>query len=189
MADLDLGDERRENSGRVEAMPSPMSTWTRAAATVFVIVCVAFWIFAFSPWARDMFVAPDGLDDDVFAERIERRCATARSALEELPSIRSAESPEQRAVTLIQANEVLETMVAEIAAFDSTVLSDQEVVARWLDDWQIYLDDRAVHVDRLAAGEDDRFLNSEADGIFIAERMNGFARRNDLDSCETPGDL
>ncbi len=170
-------------------MPSPMSKWTRAAATVFVIGCVAFWIFAFSPLARNLFQAPDGLQDDIYAERIERRCATARAALDDLPSVRSATSPEDRAVNLIDANTVLDEMVTEIAVFDSTVAADQDLIRKWLADWQVYLDDRTAHVERLANGDDERFLNSESDGVFIAERMNGFARRNDLDSCETPGDL
>ena len=51
------------------------------------------------------------------------------------------------------------------------------------------MEDRVTHAERLRQGEDARFLNTEADGIFIAERMNGFARVNNMDSCQVPGDL
>ena len=34
-----------------------------------------------------------------------------------------------------------------------------------------------------------RFLNTEDNGIFVHERMDGFARVNDMTSYETPGDI
>jgi len=107
--------------GRTEYIPEGMGKWSRFAAIVFVIIAVGFWLFVFSPFARDN--------------------------------------------------------------------KDQELIERWLEDWDFYLADRVAHADKLRNGDDSRFLNTERDGIFIAERMSGFARVNEFRSCLPPGDL
>ena len=109
--------------------------------------------------------------------------------LDALPSIRSAESPQERATNVDLANAALVEMTSDIAAFGTAFEDDGRLLGLWLDDWEVYMADRITHADRLRAGEDVRFLNTEADGIFIAERMNGFARVNNMDSCQVPGDL
>lgn len=178
-----------ELAGRLEVMPEKTGRAARIAATAFVLFALGFWIYAFSPWARERFVAVDGLSDFALRDRIELRCAAALDSIDELPSARSANSPTERADNLDDVNAALTAMVNDIRGFDGGTVDDQRLIGLWMDDWTIYMTDRDVHVDRLREGEDVRFLNTEADGVFIAERMNGFARRNELDSCETPGDL
>jgi len=176
------------NPGRTERIPEGSSKLPRIAATTFVVFAAGFWIFAFSPWARDMFQAVDQLADESLVDDLETRCAAALADLDALPSIRSAESPEERADNVELANAALQSMLEDIAAFPAAD-DDERLLGLWLDDWEIYMADRVAHVDKLRAGEDVRFLNTEADGIFIAERMNGFARVNNMDSCQVPGDL
>ncbi len=159
------------------------------AAIAFVVFAAGFWIFAFSPIARGLFQAVDQLEDEGLVVQIEARCVAALDALDALPSIRSAESPQERAGNLDLANAALFEMTDDIAGLGTALESDGRLIGLWLGDWDIYMADRVTHADRLRNGEDARFLNTEADGIFIAERMNGFARVNNMDSCQVPGDL
>ena len=175
--------------GRTEYIPEGMGKWSRFAAIVFVIIAVGFWLFVFSPFARDIFQAPDQIEDETYVAAIESRCAEALAIMDGLPSIRSATSPEDRAVNLDQANEALQGMRDDLAVLPGGTDKDQELIERWLQDWDFYLADRVAHADKLRNGDDSRFLNTERDGIFIAERMSGFARVNEFRSCLPPGDL
>ena len=65
----------------------------------------------------------------------------------------------------------------------------REVIDRWLDDWAVYLGDRRTHADRLRAEGDVELLLSLVDNVDVAERLTGFARVNDMESCGIPGDL
>ena len=82
-----------------------------------------------------------------------------------------------------------QNMVAALATLEGGTEADRSLISRWLDDWDILLADRVNHVERLRTEGDVRFLNTVADGIFINERMQGFARVNDFRSCLPPGDL
>lgn len=176
--------------GRVEEMPEGrMSTTTRFLATAFVVVSVAFWIFAFSPWARDLFTAPDQLEDEALVAAIDDVCAAARTDLFELPPARTATTPAERAEILVAANETLRQMRADLAMLPVDTPEDRRLVNLWLDDWDIYLGDRDTHINRLLTEGDVRFFNTVDNGVFIHERMDGFARVNNMDNCETPGDV
>ncbi len=175
--------------GRTEYIPEGMGAWSRAAAIVFVIIAVGFWLFVFSPFARDIFQAPDQIEDEAYVADIEVRCAEALATMDALPSIRSATGPEDRAVNLDQANAALQEMRDDLATLPGGTEKDRELIERWLQDWDFYLADRVAHADKLRNGDDSRFLNTERDGIFIAERMSGFARVNEFRSCLPPGDL
>ena len=175
--------------GRTERIPEGSKNLTRVAAISFIVLAVAFWIFAFSPWARQIFQAPDQLADENLVVALETRCAAALTEMGELPSIRSASSPQDRANNLELANAALDRMLIDIDNLGSTAVGDERLIGLWLGDWQIYMADRVAHVDRLRTEGDVRFLNTEADGIFIAERMSGFARVNNMRSCLPPGDL
>ena len=94
--------------------------------------------------------------------------------MDALPSVRSAESPANRADNLELANAALVRMTEDIAGFGTAFPGDGRLIGLWLGDWDIYIADRVTHVQRLRTEGDVRFLNTEADGIFIAERMNGF---------------
>lgn len=174
---------------QLEEIPEGMTRRTRVLASIFVLLSVAFWIFAFSPWARDIFQAPDQIQDEAYAGALEDRCAEAIAEIGLLPSARSAVGPEDRADNVEQINAVLQDMRRDLAEISGGTAEDRALIMRWLDDWDFYMEDRATHVDRLRNEGDVRFLNTERDGIFIAERMNGFARVNEIRSCMPPGDL
>ncbi len=177
------------NSEILEPVPEGMGTITRILAVIFILVSIAFWMFAFSPWARDIFQAPDQIADETYVANIEATCAAAVDALDALPTPRSADGPENRADIVESTNVVLVGMTENLAALEGGSDADRSLVSRWLEDWDVLIADRVSHVDRLRTEGDVRFLNTEADGIFIAERMSGFARVNEFRSCLPPGDL
>jgi len=175
--------------GRTEQIPEGMGKGTRIAATIFVIVTVAFWMFAFSPWARDMFQAPDQIEDEAYVAAIEDRCALAVAKIDTFPTPRSATGPNDRADNLERVNAALIQMRADLGNLEGGTIEDRELIQLWLADWDLYIEDRVNHVERLRTEGDVRFLNTEHDGIFIAERLNGFGRVNEIRSCLPPGDL
>ena len=181
--------EFEPDPGRTELIPEGASRIPRIAAIAFAVFAVGFWIFAFSPIARGLFQAVDQLEDEGLVLQIEARCVSALEDLDALPSIRSAETPQERAGNVLLANAALFEMTDDIAALGTAFEDDGRLIGLWLSDWDIYMEDRVTHAERLGQGEDVRFLNTEADGVFIAERMNGFARVNNMDSCQVPGDL
>ena len=191
-------DEGREKPdelrGRVETIPEGMGTKTRIAAVIFVVGATVFWIWALVIAPR-FFEAPDGIVDAQYAVEIERRCAVAIAELQVLPTSQSVETPQDRGLLVEQANDALSRMREDLEFLPGGTEEDQVLIGRWLGDWDIYLADRELHAEKLLAGEDSRFLNREvidaATGreIFVAERMSGFARRNEIRSCLPPGDL
>ncbi|MGI9605883.1 MAG: hypothetical protein ACR2P0_07060 [Acidimicrobiales bacterium] len=182
-------DDDLTHHSRVEALPDRMGMRTRVLATLFVIGAIAFWIFAFSPQARDMFVAPDGIEDEQLISQIIDRCQAALDDLDGIPPARTAETPGDRAVIVTDGTGILRSMVGDIGSFSDGSDDDHRLLNLWLADWDVYLGDRDRHVTRLLDEGDVRFLTTEENGVFINERMNGFSRRNELDVCQTPGDL
>lgn len=177
------------DTSRFEPMPQRTGPITRVLATSFVVLAIAFWAFAFSPWARDIFTAPDQLESEALVDDVENRCAAARGQIAELPAASLATSAAERAPVVAEATSHLAAMVADLRLMDPVNSDDARLLGLWLDDWNIYLTDRDAHADRLLNEGDVRFLNTEDNGVFIHERMDGFARVNNLDSCETPGDI
>ena len=175
---------------RVEPVPEgKMGTTTRVIAVIFVTACTIFWIFAFSPWARDIFQAPDQIEDEATVAALVTHCADAGVLLDDLAPASQIETPGDRAVVLVEANGILGAMRDDLATVPTSNDEDARLLRLWLADWDIYLADRDEHVNRLNTEGDVRFFNTVDNGVFIHERMDGFARVNDLGPCETPGDV
>lgn len=187
--DRDDDPDQKRAEDILEPLPEGMGMITRIFAVVFILGAIAFWIFAFSPWARQIFQAPDQIADEVYVADIEATCAATVAELDALPTPRSADGPESRANIVENSNVALVRMRTALAELEGGTAADRNLVMRWLLDWDILIGDRMTHVQRLRTEGDVRFLNTERDGIFIAERMSGFARVNEFRSCLPPGDL
>lgn len=164
--------------------------WTlgRVAAVVVVLAIVLMWIYAFSGVAAKD--PPDQLDDPAFAQAAEPVCAATVEQLDELPSARDAGSPEQRAVTVREANALLTTMVDDLEALvPDSGDRDERITGLWLDDWRTHLDDRAAYADALADGGTDAPQFTARGGRSITATIDNFAKVNDMASCTTPLDL
>lgn len=187
------------------AAPDPRR-WRRLGrwlGGLFVVGSFVFWAWAFSPWARTE--NPGRLDDRSFVGWADQRCARAQTAIDALPTARQAASRAERADQVDRATDEVEALVADIRLRAEASLSvstesdgppDTELVAAWLEDWDVYISDRRSHADRLRTADEDtpdrelRFLLLDlTEGSTYTERMDGFARLNNMDNCQVPGDV
>lgn len=173
-------------------------TWTlgRLLGFAIVVASFAFWIWAFSPWAPR--TNPDRLEDRAFTEAAESRCAAALERIAVIPSARTAESPQDRAGQVADGTDEVESMVADLRSLAADVRFDTErdILDKWFSDWDQYVADRWDHVARLTAADEDAtgrelafVLSNTVGGGIYTERLDGFARVNDMDSCLIPGDV
>ena len=170
---------------------------------LFVAGSFVFWAWAFSPWARTE--NPGRLDDRSFVGWADQRCARAQTAIDALPTARQAASRAERADQVDRATDEVEALVADIRLRAEASLSvstesdgppDTELVGAWLEDWDVYISDRRSHSERLRTASEDtpdrelRFLLLDlTEGSTYTERMDGFARLNNMDNCQVPGDV
>ena len=170
---------------------------------LFVAGSFVFWAWAFSPWARTE--NPGRLDDRSFVAWADQRCARAQAAIDALPTARQASSRAERADQVDRATDEVEALVADIrvraeaslsVSTDSEGPPDTDLVGAWLEDWDVYISDRRSHSQRLRTASEDtpdrelRFLLLDlTEGSTYTERMDGFARLNNMDNCQVPGDV
>ena len=176
----------------------------RFLAIAFVVAMIVFWVGSVvpgSPWGRSE--NPDRLVDRGFVAQAESRCAQSRALIDALPPGQDAETPQERAEQVALGTDEVEVLVADLAelarslpAGDGSGTADADLIERWLEDWELYVADRWTHVERLRAADDStpakdlRFLlSARVQGGTYTERMDGFARVNDMDSCQIPGDV
>jgi len=148
---------------------------------------IGMWFYAFllAPSGN-----PDRMEDRTWPTSAERRCAEARDAIDALPPAYQSGSPFERSDYLEKGTEILKNMVSDLGSLPGGSASDRDLAARWLEDWEVYLSDRQAHVKRLRSEGDVRpLLSALSDGSSMLERMNGFARVNDMESCLDPGDF
>lgn len=163
--------------------------WTpgRVVGIVLVLAMAGFWLWAFlwSPRGH-----PDELDDPAFTVAAETRCAAALEDLRTVPSADEAVDLDDRADQLVVTTGILSEMVADLrATAPPPAVRDGALVARWLDDWDTYIADRNIYIDRLRAGEDTIFEVTARDGDQITAPLDLFATINRMPSCQAPGDV
>ena len=185
-----------------ETADEPRWTVGKVAAVSVVLLFCGAWIWLISaqaglpvPWAPGD--NPDRLHDRVFAEAAEARCATALAAIASIPTAREAATPQDRADQVESGTLDVEAMVADLRGLASKVesVAEREILFKWFADWDQYIDDRWAHVTRLRTADEetsDRELafvvSAVVGGGIYTERLDGFARVNDMDSCLVPGD-
>ena len=196
-----------DSAGAGDETPSPglrrlrlLGKWLGG---LFVAGTFVFWAWAFSPWARTE--NPGRLDDREFVRWAGQRCAQAQTAIDALPTARQAASREERADQVDRGTDEVEALVADLrlraeASLSTTTDSggppDTVLVGAWLDDWDVHVSDRRNHSARLRSADEDtpdrelRFLLVDmTEGSTYTERMDGFARLNNMDNCQIPGDV
>ena len=170
---------------------------------LFVAGSFVFWAWAFSPWARTE--NPARLDDRTFAQWADQRCARTQTAIAALPTARQAASRAERADQVDRGTDEIEMLVADLRLRAEASLSestesdgppDVSLVRDWLADWDVYVSDRRSHSAKLRSADEDtpdrelRFLLVDmTEGSTYTERMDGFARLNNMDNCQVPGDV
>ncbi len=117
-------------------------------------------------------------------------CAAAADELDELPPAREAETPQDRAPVVDEANTILLEMVEDLRTIAPSEGSDARVTRLWLEDWDTYLGDRDAYVQALAAGEEAELLvTAREEGGQITETIDHFAEINNMEDCAVPLDV
>ena len=117
-------------------------------------------------------------------------CSQALDEISLLPLAKESRTPADRADVIAQGTQVLEKMKTNLIKLPLDSEKDKFNTVSWLSDWDTYLEDRRNHVKRLRElGDIQPLLTATDNGKSVMERMNGFARVNDLESCIDPGDF
>ena len=82
-------------------------------------------------------------------------------------------------------------MVAELRATVPAAQPNRDRLNAWLDDWDIYLQDRRDYTERLRADRFAKFYatQSERDRRQINSSLDNFAKVNTMPSCAVPEDV
>jgi hypothetical protein len=188
--------DQRADPAAEDARRSPV----RFLLGAVVVVMVGFWLWVMG-MAFGIFDTPDNpdvIDAPEFTARAEAACAATIAEIDALPSPREADTLADRAAQVARGTTLTESMVAELQS--AAVLvgdpNDAELVDRWLDDWEAYVDDRLRHVEKLETADPDASdrdlaftLSERAGGGIYTRRIDGFATLNDMASCRVPGDV
>ena len=154
----------------------PHATLARVAALSLILALVAFWSWAFLIYEAPG--NPDRLEDRSWAMAAEQRCVRMVATVDKLPAAADSSSP-------------VDQPVDDLRVLPGGSDEDRALVDKRREDWEVYLVDRQVHARRLRTEGDVRpYLTALPSGAGShVERMNGFARVNDMESCLDPGDL
>lgn len=161
----------------------------RGIATLAFLGLAGFWIWAFSPLpARGH---PDNLDIPEFYIPAEQVCQEAKDNLDALPKIWTIDEPLQLGQQVALASRILNPMVDELRSLANVILDpqDAQIVSVWLDDWEVYLNDRQRFETKLNQGERAVFTYTARDSARIADIVDRFAQVNNMAACTTPTDI
>lgn len=185
--DIDTDDQYPRQQDR--APRGWRSTLARGLGVVAVLVMVVFWIYVLTN--GNSITHPDEFDDPAYVEAAERICADRQAAIAELPPATAAEDPIDRSILLEQGTRELEAMVAELRTLEPpTDAKGAAGVVQWLDDYELYLDDRRDYAEILASGDDPPFVISGNDqGVRVTDMLTTFAEVNRMESCAPSGDV
>ena len=162
---------------------------------VLVLAMVAMWGWIYLFASRDN---PDRFADREFPTAAEPICSAAQAEIEGLLSPRQTITPAERATQVALGTEITEQMVADLLTARAVVSDpdERQILDAWFADWEVYITDRRLHVDRLNAADDstsDRdlafILSARAEGGIYTQRIDGLANVNDMESCHVPGDV
>ncbi len=172
-----------------DSVSTGRSGWRTVVTLLLIVVVaaiVAMWVYAFF-FASGR--SADLLRDTTFAPRSQAICAAYKVKIDALPPARSAKTPQDRAVVLDQANELVAAQVAELGAVRPSDPDDLRLVNHWLSDWESYVRNRGAYADQLRSGKDGPFAVDDVGGQPITLRMDAFANTNSMSTCQVPLDV
>jgi hypothetical protein len=144
-------------------------------------------IFAFWTWA--LFFATKAsinkIEDRDWAARTEAICADTKTQLTALEEQESADI-NVRAALVIESTNLMAQMLDSIESVQPDDAKGQAIVPDWISEYRILLENRYTYADRLLAGNDGPFTETALGGVPVTERLEAFARDNEMSSCEPP---
>lgn len=152
-----------------------------------LVIGISMWFYAFvlaSPQAP-----ADRLKDRSWPSAAEARCKAALGDLSAagLRDVR-ADTPQQRGELTARADVILRRMVLDLGAIPPPAdAEDARIVARWLGDWDAYLQDREQWVAQLRTGNGAPMQEQAREGGEPGGKaMQDFADINSMKSCGIP---
>lgn len=175
------------------ARRSRRSTIGFVAAGAFALVATVMWMYAFFFASRR---SPDKVPDRAWAKAAQAICIDTKGRIDALPVAGTfadieprTEAIRQRGLVLDQANEILAEQITRVKALVPADAETARITAEWIADWDVYLQDRVTHAGELRAGLDTPFTERTYKESPMSNRMNAFARVNEMPRCQTPQDL
>jgi len=153
---------------------------------------VAMWVYAFGFAPRESI---NRIGDQQWSARAERRCAAAEARRFEMQDLSPMDPDDsgalrRKAGIVERATDDLEAVIDEIEGDRPTDAKGRAIVPDWIADYRVYISDRRLFVDRLRSlPTRPNFNETDVGGVPVSERINKFARENDMKSCQTPYDL
>lgn len=167
---------------------------TALARGVLVLVCAllaAMWVYAFGFAPRESINRVNDREWSKRAESFCREAALDRTELTDLTKL-DVDDPAavaRRAELIDLATDTLERALDRIAAAPPADDKGREIAPLWIADYRQYLDDRREYADEIRSGDVKSFTESQVDGLPISEKIETFARANEMNSCIPPYDL
>ncbi len=156
----------------------------RALLALLVLALAAMWIYA---WVFAPRGDPDRISDQAWADAAEARCAIASEVVTAVPV--EQDDAQRRADDVDAVTGALAAMVDDLGATLPKDPDDADTVARWLDDYEIYLDDRREFSAGLREDPTTRFEVTAVENRQITAVIDRYADVNGMQSCMTPGDV
>lgn len=161
-----------------------------------MILGVMVFVFFLGGWLWVTFLYEphviDKLEDTTFPSQAEEICAAARGDYDKLPLAQESPTPAHRSTVIVESNQIFNTMVDDLREIvPASPEHINEGLNEWLDDWETYIGDRQQLADSLLENDSARFMETPKSNTNkgITRAINGFAEVNEMESCETPGDL
>jgi len=149
------------------------------------------WVYAL------FFASKDSINkfgDRDWAANAQARCLVAREERKQLSDYRivsqlGIDVLKERADLIDIATDTIERFVVEFRASLPRDPKGTEIVGLWLDDYEIYIDDRRDFANDLRIGVNKQFAETPIDGLPISEKIATFAADNEMSYCKPPIDL
>lgn len=171
---------------------TPVRQRVARAGLVFVCALIgAMWVYAFGFAPRESI---NRVNDREWSRRAEQVCVEAgrrRGELTDLTRL-DVDDPDQlqrRADLIDSATDTIETAIDQIASIEPRDDKGRDIVPEWIADYRRYIEDRRAYAARIRAGDVGSFTETPVDGLPITERIEAFARANEMTSCIPPYDL
>jgi len=168
----------------------PRSRWTvigRGAVVAVIVGLTAMWIYAF-------FVdhgVPGRLENPVFPALADPVCQATQAEIDLLPRADQTPLAGERANVVDRGSDELDAMLDELRLLVPANRPETEAVTQWIEDWQIYVEDRRKYTVQLREDPMVRFAvtQSERDNRQVTRALDRFATINNMDACAIPDDL
>lgn len=175
-----------------DATESRRSLWDRSWRIGLGLIClvlVAMWAGIFLGFFDR--TAPGTMSDHAFSQQAQPICAATKQQLAALPKAFETTNHVDRANVVAQTNVDLRAMIEQLRAIAPTADRDGRMAQEWLNDWSTYIGNREDYASRLRDDETARFYETTKSSSTeqISQPIDRFAYVNDMDSCDTPGDM